>query len=167
MNLRKSKKGTKNKSIVYSIFYGFLCTYLTSLLFLHGSYTQLPVTTFYFFPFSPPRYKIFAKFLLPVVLHPTQFLINLYQAGVLDQPNHRGSYIIVAIEDKMPFRFSGCDLSPTTKLKVSACTSQRIPRAQSVGKLLRFKSKTVMAGARCSGGKASRTLCSLDITFMN
>ena len=128
-----------------------------------------PTTGNYFllFPFSPPRYKIFAKFLLPVVLHPTQFLINLYQAGVLDQPNHRGSYIIVAIEDKMPFRFSGCDLSPTTKLKVSACTSQRIPRAQSVGKLLRFKSKTVMAGARCSGGKASRTLCSLDITFMN
>ena len=130
---------------------------------------KLHLTTsnyFLLFPFSPLRYKFFAKFLVPVVLHPTQFLINLYQAGVLDQPNQRGSYII-AIEDKMPLRFSGRDLSPTTKLKVSACTSQRIPRAQSVGKLLRFKSKTVMAGARCSGGKASRTLRSLDITFMN
>ena len=34
-NVRKSKKSTKNKSIAYSIFYGSLCTCLTSLLFLH------------------------------------------------------------------------------------------------------------------------------------
>ena len=40
------KKVPKNKSIAYSIFYGFLCTCLTSLLFLHGSYIQLLVTTF-------------------------------------------------------------------------------------------------------------------------
>ena len=38
------EKKVQKKGIAYSIFYGFLCTCLTSLLFLHGSYTRLPVT---------------------------------------------------------------------------------------------------------------------------